>query len=188
MSKKVPKAIKVIALIMVSLSLISCGKPKQIVAKSNEEISQILGDNFYNSGGETFNSYISNDFLNSNESGVYPNLMIFEDGRNNSALLFQYAGEDWIFLKKIIVKTDEHEYKIDFDPTEVERNINDDPSLFVTERAYYSFKEKDYDMLTDMANSEETSVTFSGEKPAYFELTDRNKEILKLFLSCFEEK
>lgn len=187
MPKKTPKTIKAITLIMISLLLVSCGKPKQIVMKSSEEIAQTLGDDFYSLKLSDSQSFTPKDQVYSVESGVYP-YVVSTDSGNSSIFSFQYAGEDWIFMKKIVVKTDEHEYKLDIDSSDVNREVEESPSVCVTERIAYGVDRKNYDMLTDMANSEETSVTFSGEKPAYFELTDRNKKILKLFLSCFEEK
>lgn len=186
MSRKSLRVVEVFTLIVISLLLVSCGKPKPITMKNGEDISKILENSFYKINTKEMQYYTSKDLIDNDESGVYPTVTVLENN-STSSLMFQYAGEDWVFADRITVKTDKHKYKLDFEPSEVSRNESV-YSSDVTERVLFNVGREEYDMLVDMVNSQNTSVIFSGDESYSFELTNRNKELIKLFLSCFEEK
>lgn len=186
MVQKSSKTTKIFALIFMCLLLASCGKPKPLTMKSDADIDRALRNSFYTINTKDMKYYTSKDLIDHAESGVYPSVSVLED-YSTSSVIFQHAGEDLVFVKKIIVKTDKHKYKLDFEEAQVDRN-EFKYSADVTERVLFNVDRKKYDMLVDMANSDNTSVMFSGAESQSFELTDKNKKVIKSFLSCFKEE
>lgn len=186
MAQKSLKKIVIFTLTLMCLFLASCGKPKPMAMKSGEDINKTLRDSFYEINTEGMQYYTAKDLIDYYESGVYPSVTVL-DNYNTSSVIFQYAGEEWVFAKKIIVKTDKHKYNLHFDSSQIDRNESKFSSE-KTERVLFNVDRKKYNMLVDMANSDNTSVTFSGAESQSFELTDRNKKIIQSFLSCYEEE
>lgn len=186
MLQKSLKTTRVFALIFMCLLLVSCGKPKPIAMKSEEDINKALQNRYYNINTEGMQYYTPRDLIDYAENGVYPTVTVL-DNYNTSSVIFQYAGEDWISMKKITVKTDRHKYRLNCKPSEVSKNESK-YSSDVTERVLFKIDRKKYDMLVDMAESKNTSVTFSGDESYSFELTNGNKRIIESFISCVEEE
>lgn len=185
MTQKSSKKTKIFALILMCLLLASCGNQKPLSMKSGEDINRILSDNFYQINTKDMKYYPAKDLIDSAESGVYPSVTVL-NGNSTSSVIFQYAGLYEIGSKKIIVKTDSHKYNLKFDSSQIDSNESMLTSN-VTERVLFNVDRKKYDMLKDMANSNNTSVMFNGDDQYSFELTRDNKKLLQSFLSCFEE-
>lgn len=203
MSRKSFRVVKVFTLIVMSLLLASCGKvnsgasvslksepqEKQLVLKNQPEIRYILRGKFdesYDEVEEAY-SYFPTQLMGSGHSNVCPIIRLTEKNKM-AVVFFEYAGEDWIFMNKAIIKTDGNRYDLDFSNREVLREVREKPYVYVSEVIHYEINKENYDMLEDMANSEKTIVRFSGDKSRDLELTDENKEAIRVYLSCFEEK
>lgn len=170
---------------------------KRFVLKNQSEIRNVLQGIFDESYDEIEERYyyFPTSLTYMGNSCVFPCIEYTNENSKYAAICFSYAGDEWVFMDRAIIKTDNNRYDEDFSGIEVYREIRGDLNYFLEERAIvgmsrgnYGISRKDYDMLTDMVNSERTIVRFSGEKSSDLELTDENKEVIRAFLSCFEEK
>lgn len=163
---------------------------KRLVLKSQPEIRDILQGVFDESYDEIDENYyyFPTNLTGMGRSCVFPCIEYTNENRNHPAICFSYAGDEWVFMNRAIIKTDNNKYDVDFSGIEVFREITEALDFFAQERAFVNVSRNNYDMLTDMANSERTIVRFSGEKSSDLELINENKEVIRAFLSCFEEK
>lgn len=197
------KISRVLALVLVCLMLVSCEdsgsgastpvepepQEKQLVLKDKSEIQNIVSSEFYQKYDEVDDEYFCYPakLQMKCKSHILPFINIGEESQS-TLVFFNYEGKDWVFMNKAIVKTDNNRYELDFAGTEVKRDVKDFPRVHVEETAFIEMNKENYDMIEDMANSEKTIVRFSGEKSSDLELTDENKEFIRVYLSCFEEK
>lgn len=118
---------------------------------------------------------------------------LYIGSKNNSfwgRLVVRYSGEDWIFVKRIIVKCDE--IKLNLNTTEVKR---DNSSGDVWEWIDIPFGNNEEDIILCIINSKETKIRFEGDKYSkdyilsnkeknalidMYKFLDFNKEIIAL--------
>lgn len=197
------KISRVLALVLVCLMLVSCEdsgsgastpvepepQEKQLVLKDKSEIQNIVYGKFYQKYDEVEDEYFCypSKLQMDKKSHVLPFISIGEETKS-TFVFFVYSGSDWVFMNKVIIKTDNNKYTLDFLDRDVKRDVMGNYSVYVQEKAAIDMNKENYNMLEDMANSEKTIVRFSGDKSRDLELTDENKEAIRIYLSCFEEK
>lgn len=168
---------------------ITATKERKIVLKDNRYLHDHLSNGFVPTKDEVEDTvwYTPTKIWTFKEGGVCPIVMASTNG-SSAAICFRYAGNDWVFMDKVIVKTDSNKYDLSLAGYEVKRDVRRLQGGFVEERVYLDVTPEKYDMLKDIADSNKTIVRFSGDKSYDLEVTDHNKQLIRTFLSCFEEE
>jgi hypothetical protein len=102
---------------------------------------------------------------------------LYIGSKNNNfwgRLVVRYSGEDWIFVKRIIVKCDE--IRLNLNSTEVKR---DNSSGDVWEWIDIPFGKNEEDIILCIINSKETKIRFEGDKYSKdYTLSNKEKNAL----------
>lgn len=164
-------------------------KEKKIVLKDNSYLYEHLLGQFVRTEDEVEDVtwYTPTKIWEFKESGVCPIVRASTNG-SSAAICFRYAGYDWVFMDKIIVKTDNNKYDFSLAGYEVKRDVRRLQGGFVEESVYFDVTPENYEMLKDIAESNKTIVRFSGDKSDDLEVTDHNKQLIRTFVDCFKEE
>lgn len=119
-----------------------------------------------------------------NENGFYIYFAKTDDGIVGLPhIKIQYAGEDWIFINKYIVKADDEKFEIDPGSFGVER----DNKGGVWEYYDYTMKKSDFDMIKKIIESQKTTIRHQGDQTHYDRvITSKEKTALQNVLDAFE--
>lgn len=205
------KILRLFSLVLMCLILVSCGKAndkantssetkqpekqeetesqeKELVVKSNTEIFDAVNGILGHMYDEVEDHHVYSDMKMylARESGIVP-LIIAGNEDPITQIRFMYIGKDWVFMDKVVIKTDTKKYKLDLSDVKINRDVLGDEDEYVQEEVGFFIDREKYDMLEDIANSNKTLVRFSGKYPQDIEVTDYNKKLIRAFLSCFEE-
>ena len=116
----------------------------------------------------------------SNINFIYPYIGN-ENDRYWLRLKFQYAADDWLFIEKIMIKTDTKDYTL---YGRFERDNNSD----IWEWHDIAPDEGDIFMLRDIANSKKAMVRYQGSKyHADRTLTSKEKSIITKTLDIYDK-
>lgn len=128
-------------------------KKKALLKKVNENTDEVKGITWYTSTSEPRyrNSY----------SYVLPYIGISEDNILRMRLVYDYAGNDWIFFDEATIVTDENKYTRSFNYFDVNRKTSFGAKL--SERADVLVDKDDLAMLRDMASSSKVIVRLEGD-------------------------
>lgn len=164
-------------------------KEKKIVLKDNRYLYDHLTEGFVRTKDEVEDCtwYTPTKIWEFKKSGVCPIVRASSNG-SSAVICFRYTGYDWVFMDKIIVKTDNNKYDLNLAGYEVKRDVRSTEGGFVEERVYFNITPENYEMLKDIAESNKTIVRFSGDKSDDLEVTDHNRQLIRTFVSCFKEE
>jgi hypothetical protein len=127
-------------------------KAKKLMSKMRKKVDDIRGFNFYtDAASPKFDNY----------SGFYA--YICEDVKTGSVSLYlkiQYSGDDWLFIEKYIVKSDE--YIFDIIPTE--EIIRDNNSGGIWEVYNQAVDGSTYGDLLEVIKAKNTKIRFEGRQ------------------------
>lgn len=163
---------------------LSTYKTTQLVLKSRDEVTNIVKDTFISSYDEVDDSTMFFPASNNDSQKTYimPIVGFNNNGEDIGGLMLRYVGKELTMFDTIVIKTDNDRYEKYFDFDRVTRNIE---LGYVEEYASMTMDKELYRILEDMVNSSKTIVRFSGSSNEDYELSNQNKEDLRVFLDCY---
>lgn len=118
-------------------------------------------------------------------SFLFPYIGKFDAGLLSLRIRFNYAGDDWIFFKKVTIVSDEMRYSYSFDYFDIQRDTA--LGAYLHETADILAEPKDIHMLYDIANSKKTIVRFEGDYSQYdLTVSSADKQAVADLLKLYE--
>lgn len=132
-----------------SLRLVEKKKIETEIKKFNAKYDDIEGTTWIYSKKKPYYS---------NSMGFYTYIGLNDNGYAWKRLVIRYHGDDWLFIKKIIVKTDNQTYTIDASNSERDNNAD------VWEWVDLSVGNVEDVIIQDIISSKQTKVRFVGSQ------------------------
>lgn len=118
-------------------------------------------------------------------SFLFPYIGVWDLGYIRIRLIYDYAGDDWIFFTKAIIVTDEMRYTRSFDYFDVERETAVWNKL--CEYIDVAADKDDLAMLRDIATSEKVTIRLQGDsRYSDFTVSDSDKQAISDLLKLYD--
>lgn len=153
-----------------SLNVIKQNEIEKLLATFNKKTDDFTGTTFYRDKRAP----------NSNKNNFIFPYLVYEQETYFLRMRFQYTANNWLFIQKVLIKTDDNDYTIS-------GNFERDNHSEIWEWYDISPNIHQINMLRDIALSDVAKVRYEGRQ--YHKdrtITDKEKDIIKKTLEIFD--